>query len=130
MLQHITRLQIWLRDPPADFDSLQQILAKLVNVRWCTIDGRYITFLWKDLTPALATAFIDFLSRQPLRGLHLNLIERIPPIAFLHAAPSLSFFQVYINNVVDDTSTIGSPLHPNMAPAMHLLHSGPTPIVN
>ncbi|KAJ7113067.1 hypothetical protein C8R44DRAFT_797140 [Mycena epipterygia] len=97
---YIKHLKIILQVPPARFDSLcnlQQVLEKLVNVRWCMVTGHYRRLRWSALTPGLSAAFLHFFSQQSLRELHLQLISGIPSAAFRRPAPFISFQDVSID---------------------------------
>ncbi|KAJ7483603.1 hypothetical protein FB451DRAFT_1439878 [Mycena latifolia] len=91
---YIARVKIQMPDilhgTPADVESLQQVLAKLMNVRRCTLDGTTSLFRWKHLAPPLASSLLDFIARQPLRELHVNMIARIPKDTLLHLVAGAS----------------------------------------
>ncbi|KAJ7360920.1 hypothetical protein DFH08DRAFT_842538 [Mycena albidolilacea] len=97
---YITRLSIrleWFVDEASIQNlqgSLQQILGKMVNVRQCILSGSF------HHTPTFISALFDFLTRQPLRELNVNLwteISAVTILRFLTIAPVVSFREVVIN---------------------------------
>ncbi|KAJ7871120.1 hypothetical protein B0H14DRAFT_223186 [Mycena olivaceomarginata] len=104
---YITRLSIrleWFVDEASIQnlqDSLQQILRKMVNVRQCILSGSF------HHTPTFISALFDFLTRQPLRELNVNLwteVSAVTILRFLTIAPVVSFRQVVINQDLTEFS--------------------------
>ncbi|KAJ7744736.1 hypothetical protein DFH07DRAFT_942957, partial [Mycena maculata] len=76
----------------AGAEDLPKILAKLARVRRCIIKGGE-GCTWYKLGPALCSALLDFVSRQPLDSLRVRSVT-CPQLAFRHlvdSAPDLSF---------------------------------------
>ncbi|KAJ7842206.1 hypothetical protein B0H14DRAFT_2781196 [Mycena olivaceomarginata] len=66
----------------------------MVNVRQCILSGSF------HHTPMFISALFDFLTRQPLRELNVNLwteVSAVTILRFLTIAPVVSFRQVVIN---------------------------------
>ncbi|KAJ7871127.1 hypothetical protein B0H14DRAFT_2724568, partial [Mycena olivaceomarginata] len=66
----------------------------MVNVRQCILSGSF------HHTPTFISALFDFLTRQPLRELNVNLwteVSAVTILRFLTIAPVVSFRQVVIN---------------------------------
>ncbi|KAF8190610.1 hypothetical protein K438DRAFT_1970910 [Mycena galopus ATCC 62051] len=95
--EYITKLALRLptaNTPNSEVESFLQILGQLRNVKWCPIItmGQF-NYDWTDLEARVASAVLEFLSRQPLRELALHSIPNIPTSAFLSlltTAPKIS----------------------------------------
>jgi hypothetical protein len=92
---YITRLSVHLSSfSTADARHLLELLGKLSNVRHCTLEGplgvtlfkgrKFRPFMmdgklfsWKEIGP-IAPALLDFLQRQRLAELHVQLVDMFP----------------------------------------------------
>ncbi|KAJ7731225.1 hypothetical protein B0H16DRAFT_1893397 [Mycena metata] len=83
-----------------DSESLLKIFDRLKNVQSCTA-----SFIPNGhIHAALLSAFLTFLSRQPLHKLHITYTPDLLPVVYLRLltlAPTLSFLHVYLADDMD-----------------------------
>ncbi|KAJ7852386.1 hypothetical protein B0H14DRAFT_2760116 [Mycena olivaceomarginata] len=102
-----------------DVEDFLQVLSQLTNVRICILDARLSHTRWnKQLSVQLSVGIPQFLTRQPLRELHVNSVSGIPTLAFfwlLRAAPNIFFTSVKVARAnqnelavvpIEETSTL------------------------
>ncbi|KAF7365066.1 hypothetical protein MVEN_00377800 [Mycena venus] len=135
---YITHLTIEVLDdtPSNNIKCLEQILAKLVNVRKCVIDELTGVFDAGYHTPTFPSALLDFLTREPLRELHVVYIDQVSAnvvLRMLTTAPIVSFFDVTVPEDLGHDPVPDMPQHPpkvqdlilNENESTHLLLSQP-----
>ncbi|KAJ7360853.1 hypothetical protein DFH08DRAFT_360325 [Mycena albidolilacea] len=89
---YITRLVIE-RDATSiksQYRSVEQVLSKLTNVRYCIMMGTFAS----QQNPTFTSTLLDFLAREPLRELTVISGDAVPPAIILHlitAAPIITF---------------------------------------
>ncbi|KAJ7832553.1 hypothetical protein B0H14DRAFT_2802887 [Mycena olivaceomarginata] len=98
--------RIFLQESPhvnissTDVEDFLRVLSQLTNVRICILDARLSHTRWnKQLSVQLSVGIPQFLTRQPLRELHVNSVSGIPTLAFfwlLRAAPNIFFTSVKV----------------------------------
>ncbi|KAJ7670842.1 hypothetical protein DFH06DRAFT_1370048 [Mycena polygramma] len=112
---YITRLIFRVRFSsdaiPATLQDLQGILARLRNVRHCTIVGGSWRKSWDDTTRISALIF-EFLHRQPLEQLHIRVLASLALSVFtllLSASPTVAFYCVLVSVRTKDLPMCGPP---------------------
>ncbi|KAJ7668789.1 hypothetical protein DFH06DRAFT_1182483, partial [Mycena polygramma] len=112
---YITRLIFRVRFSsdaiPATLQDLQGILARLRNVRHCTIVGGSWRKSWDDTT-RISSLILEFIHRQPLEQLRIRVFASLPLPVFtllLSAAPTVTFYCVALSVKTKNLATRGPP---------------------
>ncbi|KAJ7702758.1 hypothetical protein B0H17DRAFT_1194634 [Mycena rosella] len=85
--QHVKRLTLKLpagQKDLQDVEILQRVLARMTRVKHCSINGTYIRDTrWSTLSASLASAVLDFITRQGLHSLAVACLEDLPNAVLL-----------------------------------------------